>query len=375
MSEVFELRDPEDVIISDGRTLADMINDHREWLKSNHTLSDRLCIIGKDLSYVNFKGMDLREVVFVDDDFTRSSFDHCMLGSARFINSIIDHTIFNCANLSSAAIIECSALYSSFNNAHMHSTILNYTECNSSTFINAGINRANLSVSSFEECKFESARCHYSTFYKSHFYSSDFNASEIIDSDFTESILSYADFSNAYIADSAFYHAWLLSANFEGAIINSGTSFCRAYIEKDKNISYPNLPIACPEEGSFIGFKVGLNSIDLSAVLIKLEIMEDAKRSSGTRRKCRADKVKVLDIIDINTEKHETEAISIARRNFKYKVGEVIQIDDFDENRWKECSTGIHFFITKDEALRYAKENGYITDITDKINNSINGSR
>ncbi len=357
MSEVFKLRDPKDVIISDDRTLADMIRDHQDWLKSDRTGDGRLCIIGKDLSYVNFKGIDLRESIFIDDTFTCSSFDHCDLSSAKFSNSIIEHVLFNYAKLYSTAIIECSALHSSFNNVCMHSTILNYTDCYCSTFIHAKINRANLSKSSFEECKFESALCNYSTFHKSNFYSSDFNTCEIVESDFTESILSYADFSNAYIDDSTFYRAGLTFANFEGAIINSGTSFYRAFIEKAKDISCPNLPIACPEEGSFIGFKVGLNSIDHSkAVLIKLEIMEDAKRSSSTRRKCRADKVKVLDIIDINTKKHETEAISVYRWSFKYKVGEVIQIDDFNDNRWDECSQGIHFFITKDEALQYAKE-------------------
>ena len=362
MSEAFELKKPKDVIIGDGRTLADMIDDHHDWLKTDRTGPGRLCIIGKDLSYVDFHGMDLRESIFVDDDFSSSSFDHCILSSTKFGNSIIDRANFYHANLCEAEIITCSALFCSFDHAYMHSTILNHTKCDGSTFINANINRAILSVSSFEECNFNSAGCVGSTFHRSRLYSSYLNACNILETDFTEAILVNADFSDAHITNSTFYRAYLSSANFKGATIDSFTSFCRADIDKDMNISCPNVPINCPEEGSFIGFKVGLSSIDISeVVLIKLEIMEDAKRSSGTRRKCRADKVKVLDIINLNSEKHEKEAISIKmRRNFKYKVGEVIQINNFDNNRWNECSTGIHFFITKDEALQYAKENGYI---------------
>ena len=40
-------------------------------------------------------------------------------------------------------------------------------------------------------------------------------------------------------------------------------------------------------------------------------------------------------------------------RDFIYKVGEVVEVKDFDENRWEECSTGIHFFMTRDEAVKY----------------------
>lgn len=29
------------------------------------------------------------------------------------------------------------------------------------------------------------------------------------------------------------------------------------------------------------------------------------------------------------------------------------EVADFDENRWNECAPGIHFFITRDEAVRY----------------------
>jgi hypothetical protein len=38
---------------------------------------------------------------------------------------------------------------------------------------------------------------------------------------------------------------------------------------------------------------------------------------------------------------------------FAYKVGDMVSVDDFDTNRWNECAPGIHFFITRQEAVDY----------------------
>lgn len=106
--------------------------------------------------------------------------------------------------------------------------------------------------------------------------------------------------------------------------------------------------ICCPEEGSFIGFKKANNYI------VKLLILEDAKRSSATSRKCRCSKAKVLSITDYNgSETNITEVSSDYDENFIYKVGEIVEVVNFDEDRWNECAPGIHFFITRQEAVEY----------------------
>ena len=101
----------------------------------------------------------------------------------------------------------------------------------------------------------------------------------------------------------------------------------------------------CPSEGSFVGYKKASNKI------VVLEIPADAKRSSATTYKCRCDKAKVLRIEELDgTISDVAEVKSDYNPNFIYKVGEVVSVDDFDENRWNECSTGIHFFIDKEIA-------------------------
>ena len=64
-------------------------------------------------------------------------------------------------------------------------------------------------------------------------------------------------------------------------------------------------------------------------------------------------KAKVLSITNKENTKEYHKVDSDYDKDFIYKVGEVVEVKDFDENRWEECSTGIHFFLTRDEAVRY----------------------
>ena len=107
------------------------------------------------------------------------------------------------------------------------------------------------------------------------------------------------------------------------------------------------LPIACPEVGSFIGFKKTRRAI------VKLEILEDARRSSATTRKCRCDKAKILSIIDFKTGEELVLDYSEHDPSFIYCLGEIVSVDNFDPNRWNECAPGIHFFTSEQDARNY----------------------
>lgn len=95
-------------------------------------------------------------------------------------------------------------------------------------------------------------------------------------------------------------------------------------------------------EGDIIGWKMCKNN-----VIVKLKIHADSKRSNATGRKCRAEFVEVLEIFN------GKEGISKHDGITKYSKGDFVTCDKFDENRWEECSTGIHFFITRLEAENY----------------------
>ena len=110
----------------------------------------------------------------------------------------------------------------------------------------------------------------------------------------------------------------------------------------------PFIPFACPSDGSFIGWK------KVNNCLIMLEIPEDAKRCSCTSQKCRCDKAKVLGITNLDTNESVSEIKNTSYfPAVTYVVGEMVYPDSFDENRWNECSHGIHFFINKQNAIDY----------------------
>ena len=117
-----------------------------------------------------------------------------------------------------------------------------------------------------------------------------------------------------------------------------------------KNV--PFIPYACPDFGSFIGYKK-CDSED-GSVIVELEILSDARRCSSTGRKCRCDKAKVLAIQNLDgTQAEVKEARSGYDSDFIYRVGEIVEVKDFCEDRWEECAAGIHFFINRQEAVNY----------------------
>lgn len=122
------------------------------------------------------------------------------------------------------------------------------------------------------------------------------------------------------------------------------------YCSKEADIPYPLL--VCPATGSFIGWKCAVDESN-HYVLIKLEIPEDAKRTSGFgSKKCRCDKAKVLEIRNFTGELKEA-AYSIYDFTFVYKVGEEVSVKDFCDDRMLICTRGIHFFMKKEDALGY----------------------
>ena len=144
-----------------------------------------------------------------------------------------------------------------------------------------------------------------------------------------------ADLEGAYLEGADLEGAYLEGANLEGADYSEYTSL---------------LAYQCPIEGSFIGWK------KCGRYIVKLKICEDADRSSSTSLKCRCSKAEVLEIQNMDGSTADiTEICSNYNKDFIYKVGETVEVKDFDKCRWNECSNGIHFFIDRNVAVAYIK--------------------
>jgi hypothetical protein len=164
-----------------------------------------------------------------------------------------------------------------------------------------------------------------------------------------------ADLYGADLHGANLYGANLCGANLHGADLCGadlhradlcGADLCGADLRGATNI--PFIPMTCPDTGTFVAWKKA------NGYIVKLEIPEDARRSSATGRECRCDKAKVIEIQELDGSPSElTEIASRYDRNFVYRVGEIAEEPKYDENRWKECAPGIHFFINRQEAVDY----------------------
>ena len=149
---------------------------------------------------------------------------------------------------------------------------------------------------------------------------------------------------NLYGAD--LYGADLRGANLRGADLY-GADLRGANLRGAKDADYAIALTRILPEGDIIGYKRCRDG-----KIVKLLIPKEAKRSHAFGRKCRAEFAEVLEITK-GTRQLKT-ALSNYDSSFKFKVGETVRpTAPYDDDWTNECSTGIHFFITKLEAENY----------------------
>ena len=178
----------------------------------------------------------------------------------------------------------------------------------------------------------------------------DFSCCDLRGANLSHANLSHVNLSHVNLICADLSHVNLYHVNLSGANLScanlSHVNLYHANLSCAKEVPY--IPMVCPEEGDFIGWKKAGNKI------VKLRIPEDALRSSATTRKCRCNKAEVIEIYNIDgTIADERTVNSSYDSSFTYEVGKTVEVQDFDNNRWKECTRGIHFFINRQEAINY----------------------
>lgn len=164
-------------------------------------------------------------------------------------------------------------------------------------------------------------------------YGADLSGANLCGANLRGTDLRRADLSGADLSGANLYGANLCGAkNINNVIWDETTLF---------------FTMQCPERGAYIGFKKA------HGLIVELEIPADALRSSATTRKCRASKAQVISITDILGDLAGDNVASNYDKNFVYRIGEIVEVSDFNTDRWNECAPGIHHFITREEAVRY----------------------
>lgn len=224
-----------------------------------------------------------------------------------------------------------------FRGARLHNVNMGYQ----TSLTRSDFTRAMITVSNFSHCNLAASK-----FREAVLNGTDFHNANLESADFSFAKLKSVDFTGANLKNAKFKGADLEDAILEGAVLNN------ADFSNAKHVPY--IFMICPEEGNFIGWKKGVDFFTAEPVLIKLEIPEDADRTSGTDRVCRASKAKVLEITGLINFGQYQEARSKHDSTFRYRVGAEVQVNAFSSgDRFLKNAPGIYFFMNKREALLY----------------------
>lgn len=109
-----------------------------------------------------------------------------------------------------------------------------------------------------------------------------------------------------------------------------------------------------PEVGSFSAFKAARCTETDQVVVVQLSVPATARRLGGlVGRKCRVSAAKVVSITTPDGAVFKGVTRSDSDATFIYSKGQSVIPDSFDDDTTKECSHGIHVFLTRMEAIEY----------------------
>jgi hypothetical protein len=153
--------------------------------------------------------------------------------------------------------------------------------------------------------------------------------------------LTGANLTGANLTGANLTGANLTGANLSGANL-TGANLTGANLYRAKNSEQALAQTIIVPDGALAVWKKCQRGI-----LVHLLIPVEAKRSNAHGRKCRAEYVKVLEVIgaDVGVSSHDGKT--------EYRQGETVRCDKWNPDRWTECGGGIHFFLTRIEAENY----------------------
>ena len=240
----------------------------------------------------------------------------------------------------------------------------NKYECAKQKIRGCAITDIYISNIEFTECYFEEdyfhevrfVRCVFNKcgFTDTTFFNCSFHDCKFTNGEIRTNLFRYGFMDSCKIANTEIYGTHFHDMSFWGTEFSETDSVTSNFhnCELQSAINAPHVMMSCPTHGSFIGWKkVHWKGEHL---LIKLRIPADAKRSSATNRKCRAEYAKVLGIYTEDLKRTNiTKVINTNYARCVYEVGETVYPDGFNKNRYDECSHGIHFFIDAQDAINY----------------------
>jgi hypothetical protein len=207
----------------------------------------------------------------------------------------------------------------------------------------ADLRGANLYGADLRGANFKGAILSCAMLYGANLCKADFKGADLSGANLRDADLPGANLSGAYLCFADLLDANLSCANLYGA------DFFGADL-KGADLGGATLPDfqLCPQGKAFVAYKKLQDGL-----VATLEILADVPRTSSlVGQKCRAQSARVLSI-EAPDGTLVAEGVSDYDDNFIYRTGEVVSVSDYDPDIRLECTHGVHFFMTKEEARKY----------------------
>ena len=234
--------------------------------------------------------------------------------------------------------------YANLENADLRSANLeNATLCYANLY-NANLENATLCYADLENADLRSANLENADLYNANLENADLYNANLRSANLENATLCYADLYNANLRSANLENATLCYANLRSADL-SYANFRSANLENADLDKKELIRKGKIQDKKVIVYKKCHNKI------VTLQLQIGSIVFSINNKKCRTNKVKVIAIDDDKTEGLTIESDS--DNSFIYEVGKMVEVKNFDLMYNVECSTGIHFFWTKEEAESY----------------------
>ena len=244
---------------------------------------------------------------------------------------------------------------------HLHDVDLRGVNLHGYDLRKIDLNNVNLEEANLSEANLSQSLIRSSNFRAANLSSAGFKNSNIFGTSFFAAILQYTDFSNSRVIDSELAYANLVRAKLTDVVFH-GTKFENAnFFRADISGSYfesADLNDADIEKaiGNLLEYRKGkilkepINGYKkIDGDMIILEIPAGAVVFSINGNICRTNKAKVTDIIaDYPNDNTYYDSNAI-----EYSIDKVINVENFDLIYNAGSTTGIHFFMTREEAEDY----------------------
>ena len=215
------------------------------------------------------------------------------------------------ADLSYADLSHADLSYADLSYANLYHATLSGAKLYHAKLYHADLSHADLSDAKLSHANLSHADLSDAKLYHANLSHADLSHADLSDADLSHADLSYADLSHADLSDAKLYHA-----------------------EKHRLGKVLDEPIT--------GYKK-----TKEGVVITAEIPAGAIVFCINGRKCRTNRAKITDMggREVLHSSYDT--------NFEYRLGQEIEIKDFNLMYNVECASGFHFFRTRKEAEEY----------------------